>query len=845
MIRAKNTWALALVLCAGLWACDGGGGGGGGSGGSGGSGGTGGTGGVDPTAECGNNVREAGEECDDGNKIPGDGCDGNCKSEVEVGACDDPVDYRGEATLSKPYRYVMATIEADAPDRIQGSCGGEGGEAVFSFMAEGDGLLEWLVAEPNFPPQYGVGGISSYVLGSCEESSEDACVLDSAWGRAEIKAGQTFIVVDTVEPLSEDLDFSLITFFRLLKNKGESCDPTGEKDLCRTGLACKGTPAVCDDADAPVITRSALYYGENPSYIIAEGTDEEEDVIGYYIEPLDASGQPMKLFDFTGDGVPDGSKAYLDDADVADYTYTGFEGNGDGTFSLVLPVYYINQAYGINWPLWDLSAPVAKIRLTLIDAAGMESETVTVGPPATVGLDEACDNEGFTLCDTGLVCKGEPTTCQAGTAPVVTRTLYADRGDRGGVTFHFEGTDPDNDLASLKFEMLDENGAPKGYDIVGDGVVEDAVLEFDLTGFATDGVFRAYLSMKTAVPQIAITVTDAAGLSSERIVLELAPMVWRAVGETCDEFGFDSCGAGLICKGEPLVCEQAHAPVLARAVYGVNQYGKQVLLFEGQDDDADLVGIRYEMLDEAGNNKPLDYDGDGVADEYLLIELGTEEDGSFFGSYTIGASIVAPKIALTAVDSIDLLSERLVIPNQLPVVAAGESCSLDGWDICEEGLVCAGETPECAPVEQVRTEVCAAAPVIEVNGAGTYTGTGTVTLPSLWDQPAGCAQGDPVGMPEGIVVLRLAAAASKVTVSTDNTVTKGGLYDGDTILYVVPEACGTGTALACHDDVNFGGEVYGSTVTLNNLAAGDYTIVVDTWYAQSADGAFQVDVTVQ
>jgi len=37
---------------------------------------------------CGNGIKECGEECDDGNGNPNDGCDNNCKSSCGNGVCD-------------------------------------------------------------------------------------------------------------------------------------------------------------------------------------------------------------------------------------------------------------------------------------------------------------------------------------------------------------------------------------------------------------------------------------------------------------------------------------------------------------------------------------------------------------------------------------------------------------------------------------------------------------------------------------------------------------------------------------------------------------------------------------
>jgi len=56
-------------------------GGRGGDGGTGGAGGAGGEGGTE-TTQCGNNVPEPGEECDDGNEDDGDGCSSACMSEA-------------------------------------------------------------------------------------------------------------------------------------------------------------------------------------------------------------------------------------------------------------------------------------------------------------------------------------------------------------------------------------------------------------------------------------------------------------------------------------------------------------------------------------------------------------------------------------------------------------------------------------------------------------------------------------------------------------------------------------------------------------------------------------------
>lgn len=81
-------------------ATPGSGGGAGGMGGGGGTGGTGGTagggGGGGNEARCGNNIREAPEECDDGNEIRGDGCEPSCRFTLDAGCLNNQLD-QGEA----------------------------------------------------------------------------------------------------------------------------------------------------------------------------------------------------------------------------------------------------------------------------------------------------------------------------------------------------------------------------------------------------------------------------------------------------------------------------------------------------------------------------------------------------------------------------------------------------------------------------------------------------------------------------------------------------------------------------------------------------------------------------
>ena len=117
-----------------------------------------------------------------------------------------------------------------------------------------------------------------------------------------------------------------------------------------------------------------------------------------------------------------------------------------------------------------------------------------------------------------------------------------------------------------------------------------------------------------------------------------------------------------------------------------------------------------------------------------------------------------------------------------------------------------------------RTYVCGRAPQIPL-----LENTGRLTLraegASLWDPPAGCAALDPVNRPEAVARLRLTSPVDRLVISTAQP---GTTFD--TVLYLLP-ACG-GEPVACNDDA--AATAY-SELSLSNVAAGEYYLVVDAW----------------
>jgi hypothetical protein len=175
------------------------------------------------------------------------------------------------------------------------------------------------------------------------------------------------------------------------------------------------------------------------------------------------------------------------------------------------------------------------------------------------------------------------------------------------------------------------------------------------------------------------------------------------------------------------------------------------------------------------------------------------------------------------------------------VKSAGASCDLRGFNVCAQASVCqrAATSPNpttgsCQAVSTVRRSRCTAAPVLGP-ATGRWTAVGSTVSPSVFDAPAGCTNNDPKGRPEGVALLRLTAPAATVVLSTEHPGTSF-----DTVLYVFKGCGDQGAALDCNDE---GLVAPASTLTLTNLAAGDYLVVVDSW--DPSGGSYELSVELK
>ncbi|MBX3220523.1 MAG: hypothetical protein KF795_08400 [Labilithrix sp.] len=282
----------------------------------------------------------------------------------------------------------------------------------------------------------------------------------------------------------------------------------------------------------------------------------------------------------------------------------------------------------------------------------------------------------------------------------------------------------------------------------------------------------------------------------------------------------------------------AAPPAIEKLAFVRTPSGPRILV-AGTDPGARLESVWLDLLDDSGEPAAIDPDGDGVAESGQL-EIAREAmdvlGPTFFFEIegSIGLERFATRVVARAQERNGKMGEPLTAHfAPVAVHARGDACDLRGFDACADGLACADATPagvagRCEDLESARARRCASAPVLAI-GAKTSGSTGGA---SLWDPPDGCASASRRGRPEAVFRLHLPKAMPRVTIET-----LAGTTTFDSVITVL-DGCGAAAkALACNDD----DPPPISRVKLEDLAAGDYVVVVDS--LERKGGAFELLVT--
>ena len=416
------------------------------------------------------------------------------------------------------------------------------------------------------------------------------------------------------------------------------------------------------------------------------------------------------------------------------------------------------------------------------------------------------------------------------------------RGD--AVRFTVTGTQPDGHVFSIAVAFEDASGAPVNvFDAAWDGSESSAegriafdspVKSIDFTATAT----TPPLSNATKLAKAKVKLIDGRDQATEAVEVDIVAQKEVELGAPCDPANVeDRCEAGQSCSGKPSVCSSGVAPAIAEVKY---LHGP-VILTRGTDPDDDVSAVHVEFLD--ASNKPVIIDTDSMITTFDYPARNRGLAGVFFEQENPATPVEksVSRVRVTAMDSLGNQSAPTTA-NLSSVTRAGDGITCDprGFIACIQDYVCGpGTSPtagKCVKLKTARASECGSAAKLDP-AKGITVAAGRIDGVSLWDPPAECSNPENVDFPEASVGLHLENPVSKLSVSTLRPET-----NVDTVLYLMPAcASDTSTALGCNDDGADGG--YASSFTLNDVPAGDYTIVIEA--GQRTGGSFGLSVLAE
>jgi hypothetical protein len=423
------------------------------------------------------------------------------------------------------------------------------------------------------------------------------------------------------------------------------------------------------------------------------------------------------------------------------------------------------------------------------------------------------------------------------TAPLTPAVTLRNIG-RNGQTLQLavQGNDPAGNTTEAHVQLLDASGNPvTAFDTNWDGIADSSeqLLHFDQStlgqkNFAQTITLAGLFAASPTIGSAVVAFSDIAGNLAPALTTTLHVQTVAALGAKCDVGEVtDRCAAGLSCSGTLSTCQATVAPTLTQVAY----YGgtSPAQFFVGTDPDEDLMNITISFLDASGKSLAVDLVGDGdlVSQATLDARAAAGTSFTYANNPVSNFALSVPKISAVAVDAMGHSGVPVVASRTTqPTHSNGGICDPYGVIGCETGSACSPgvvtAANTCGAIATLQKTKCTAAETPATSG--TLAAWALVQGVSLWDPPVGCAFATEYNRPESLVTLKLTQNVSQLTISTAVPET-----DFDTVLYVLPNcATSSAQALGCNDDA----QGFASTLKLTNVAAGTYTIVVDSATAQ-------------
>ena len=425
------------------------------------------------------------------------------------------------------------------------------------------------------------------------------------------------------------------------------------------------------------------------------------------------------------------------------------------------------------------------------------------------------------------------------------------RGDRVRLTI--SGQQPGDNFAFVAVTALDANDnalywfatqhtsqldSTTGF-LVPEAVPTTASFQFDVVVPFTN----ALLTWKKAK----VALFDRTGAVSNELAISVDDQPVRSAGGQCDSTSkADRCDTKLDCSATSSTCVSHTGPSLTQVAY-MTTSGDPVILATGADNADDTISMNIAFLDSTGAPLAVNMNNDStnplMATSFSETGGFTPNDGQFvfeINPTSTFAELVS-NVSLSPVDALKNTGTAMTAALQaVPSRGSGMTCDIHGFDYCSGNGACVPGLPNasniCQPVTTAQSASCKAARVVDTSTDNLLI-TGYIAGASLWEPPSGCQLGIGSNNPEAVVKLHVAAKTAIITLSTNRPETQI-----DTVLYVAT-TCGSASpkTLGCNDNSATGGSA--STLTLNNVAAGDYYVVVDS--KSRLGGTFGLTVTVQ
>jgi hypothetical protein len=399
-----------------------------------------------------------------------------------------------------------------------------------------------------------------------------------------------------------------------------------------------------------------------------------------------------------------------------------------------------------------------------------------------------------------------------------------------------------NDTVALSVELFNSVGAAIGSTLQ---VPLDAPIE--LAQGAASATISGLFARNAELSGVRVRLVDDERVVSESLTVTIDRQPTLLADASCDPaFVQNRCAEGLGCKGtgEAKTCQPGEAPVLARAGYYDDALGPRII-FEGTDGDADVISYRIRFLDGEGDAVFIDddsFDGTGPVDR-VTASMSPQTSSVFFALRVPSEVLLqqVASIAVTVLDSNDTPSnEILATKGPAPLRGLESECDARGFTLCSDNASCSnfGDQHRCALPSVAQQSACEAAMVL--NPAAGMTRVRGSLRSSLWDPPAGCSTPQ-ASQPDRVVKLVLANAASRVVLSTDHAYTSF-----DSALYLLTACTEAPLLSTCSDDQPPPLSSPLAVLTLTDLAAGEYYVVVDSLLSGLLAGdTFELTATLE